>query len=383
MNRWVILPATLLTALFLAGCKGEKPTPPKPTPPTVKVAEATEQTVQDYEYFTGRTEGSQRVDLRARVTGDLIKTNFQDGEIVKKDQVLFEIDPVTYAATQERAKANLNLANAHRDRLAADYTRGKMLIQRNAIGAEEFAKIEGDLKEAEATVGVAKADLKIADQNLAFTKVKAPFAGRISRRMVDPGANIKADETVLSTLVAVEPIYAYFDVDERTLRDKMKKANTVAMAREGLITVDIGFVDEEGYSQKAVLNFVDNKLEPGTGTITMRAKLVDPGPLVTPGMFIRVRFPVGKPYKATMVPEKALGSDQGQRFVIAVDDQNIARRRDVEVGPQVGKLRVIKNRKKIKGVVATGLNPDEKIVVSGLQKARENQAVTPDYKKPK
>jgi RND family efflux transporter MFP subunit len=353
--------------LLALGCGGEQ-VRKDPPPPEVLVSRPLSRAVSDYEIFTGRTESSQRVELRSRITGYLEKTYFQEGELVEENAVLFLIDPKPYQAEMARAEASLAQAKAHLRRLEGDFDRAQSLLNRQAIGREEYEKLRGERDEAKAGVGVAEAVVKLAQNSLHYTEIRAPFRGRISRRMVDPGNLVKADETLLTVLVAEEPIYAYFDVDERTFLRQLLRGGRLDSTLSERVPVQFGLADETGFPHPAVVNFVDNRLESGTGSLWLRAQFLDPQLAIRPGMFIRVKFPLGSPYKATVIAEQALGTDQGQKFVYVVNHQNRIEYRPV----QAGRLQDDGMR-----VIAEGLKPDERIVVTGLQRVRAGAVVTP------
>jgi RND family efflux transporter MFP subunit len=323
--------------------------------------------VTDYETFTGRTEASERAEIRSRVTGYLEKTYFTEGAAVQQGQVLFLIDPRPYDAELTRAKASLAQAQARFTRLQRDYERFQPLVNTKAVSREEFDKIIGDRDEAQAAVGVAEANVKLAQLNLTYTEIRAPFSGLMSRQMVDPGNLVKADETVLSTLVATDPMYVYFDVDERTLLGRLLKEERLEAAQRDRIPIEIGLADEESFPHAGVINFVDNRVDPNTGSMWLRGEFVNPARAIKPGIFVRVRLPLGKPYQAVIVAEQALGTDQGQRFLYVVDAQNKAAYRAVKVGQLSEGLRVVRE----------GLNPGEKVVVSGLQRVRAGAEIVP------
>jgi RND family efflux transporter MFP subunit len=354
-------------ALFLAicGCSQSTPTAAPPKPPEVHVARPVVKEVTDFEVFTGRTDAVQAVDVRARVTGYLDRTLFKDGADVKAGEVLFEIDPRTYAAEAERARGTLAQAEAHLKRLGSDYDRAVNLFARNAIGREEVDRIVGDRAEAQAAVSAAKAGVQLAELNLGFTKVTAPFDGRISRRMVDPGNLVKADDTVLTHIVALDPLYVYFDIDERTLLRlrRLIREGKMPSAREKEVSVGVGLADEDGFSLSAVIDFGDNRLDAGSGTLRVRARLVNPQRLLSPGLFVRVRLPIGPAHKALLVPEEALGSDQGQRYLLVLDDKDNVEYRRVEIGSQHDGLRVIEK----------GVGENDRLIVTGLQRVRPKQ----------
>ncbi len=360
----------------MAGCL-ERPQPPPaaapPKVPEVLVDVPTFDEITDYEDFTGRTMAIKTIDIRARVTGYLKSINFkeQEGRDVDEGFVLYEIDPRPYQAEVDRARAALLQANARRRRLELDHQRASKLREskEKAITQADFDLITGDKAEATAAVKVAEAELQMAELRLSFTKVKAPMAGRVSRTLVDPWNIVKADETVLTTIVAMDPMYAYFEVDERTLLRIQR------YAREGLLNsnnerdvpVQMGLADEEGYPHRGNINFLDNRVDASTGTLQIRGVFANPDRVLSPGLFVRVRLPVGDPYRAVLVAEEALGTDQGQKFVYVVDDENRAQYRRV----QVGKLQHGRR------VVLEGLEGGERIVVNGLQRVRPGAAVSP------
>jgi RND family efflux transporter MFP subunit len=390
----------LLPLLALAGCKGEQAPAPDKKPPEVDVARPVVRDVTDFEVFTGHTESENFVNVKARVSGQLVKVEFKDGDVVDKDQRLFLIDPRPFAAAVKENEAALAEAKARVDRIKFDWDQERGLLNTGSAGsAEKFRQLTLDLNVAQTAIGGAEARLSTARLNLEWTEVRAPFKGRVSRRMMDPGNIVKADDTVLTTIVALSPVYAYFDVDERTVLARMMHAagqrrrwwsggrstmNPLSAARAGGLPVTVGLVDEPGlYPHRARINFVDNHVETGTGTLWLRAVFTDRwySPMtrpIGPGLFIRVHLPLGQPYEAILVAEKALGSDQGQRFLYVVKDDGTAEYRKVEVGRQHGNMRVIKAwDEKTK----TGLRPDEHVVWRGLQRVRPGGKVTPHLTK--
>jgi RND family efflux transporter MFP subunit len=280
---------------------------------------------------------------------------------------LFEIDPLPYAAEAERAKAAVTQAVAKRDRLKKDYDRMNSASV-GAVSKEELDRVTGDLAEAEAAVQVATANQKLADTNLAYTKVVAKTTGRISRRMVDPGNLVKADDTVLTTIISHDPVYASFDVDERTLlrlNDLIAQGKIPAL-RQDHIEVGVALSNETGFPHSGVIDFTDNQVNPRTGTFRIRAVLKNPTGLFTPGLYARLRFPVGKPHQAYLVPEEAIGSDQGQKYVFLVNDKNEVVYRKVILGAPAGKFRVIES----------GVAPTDRVVIVGMQRIKAGGKVT-------
>ncbi len=341
----------------------------KPPPPEVSVSAAVTETVQDYEDFPGRMEAVNSVEMRARVTGYLDKVHFQEGSLVKKKDLLFEIDPRPYENELARAEGTIVQTEGQLKRLEADIARASTLLGSKNISREEYDRIAGDRVVAAGALEVAKADQKKAKLNLSWTKVHSPLTGRISRRFIDPGNLVKADETILTTIVDLDPIYANFDLDERTaLRfQALVRAGKISWSLDAGLPVLLGLADEEGFPRQGKINFADNKVDPDTGTWRMRAHFKNADHALSPGLFVRIRLPIGNSYQATLVSEQALGTDQGQKFVYVVDDDNKVAYRRVKVGLLHHGLRVI----------TEGLAKGEKVIVSGLQRARPGIEVTP------
>jgi RND family efflux transporter MFP subunit len=373
MNRFIrpALAGVLFigVAVVLSGCQKAPPPLAKTKDPEVLVARPTVQPVTDHEDFTGHVEAIPTVDLRAQVTGYLKAVHFKDGTDVEKDAPLFEIDPQTYQTEYERTRAAVVQAEARRDRLERDYNRVIQVADKGTVTQEEIDRIAGDRAEARAAVAVTVQQRELARQNLEFTKIKAPFAGRIGKRMIDPSNLVKANDTILATLVSLNPIYVTFDLDEQTLLRlrRLVREGKIVSARSEPVTVHIGLADEEGYSLTGVIEFIDNRVEAGTGTLRVRAVVKNDKLLLSPGLFVRIRLPVGRPKPSLVVPEEALGSDQGQRYVFVLNDHDEVVYRAVKLGPQVDRLRVIED----------GVKPEDRVIVSGLQRVRPGIKVAP------
>lgn len=362
--------ALLLGVLTLTlGCDQRKATLTEKSPPEVFVTTPIVRAVTNYEDFTGRTQAAEFVEVRARVTGHLQEVKFKDGADVRAGELLFIIDQSLYQAAHDKAKASLALAEARFERVKKDYARITELASRTAVSQGELDLIAGDRAEAEASVGVAEADLRLAKENLNYTEIRAPFAGRISRRLFDPGNLVTADVTILTTIVSLDPIHAYFDVDERTLLRlrRLVRDGTLPMAADGQARVQIGLADEDSFSLNGVVDFVDNQLDPGTGTLRVRAEVANPYHLLSPGLFVRIRFPTSIPHDAILIPEQAVGTDQGQKFVYLVNDQNKVVYRTVKLGQLFGTMRVVEE----------GVSPQDRVIVSGIQRVRPDVPVKP------
>ncbi len=358
-----------LLAVALSGCGSAQSSAPPPKAPEVFVSTPVSEEITEYEDFTGRLESPEAVEIRARVTGYLEEVKFKEKVRVdvQKGDVLFLIDPRSYKADLDRAEANAVQARVRQQRLEYDYQRASDLLARKAISREEYDKIAGDRAEAEAAVKVAEATVTSARVNYGYTKVFAPMTGRISRRLVDPGNLVKADQTVLATVLSLNPLYAYFDVDERTVLRirRLIRGGTVKSAREVEVPVQMELADEEGFPHKGKIDFVDNKVDPGTGTLRVRAVFTNDDELLSPGLFVRVRVRIGVPHKALLIAERALGTDQGQKFVYVVNDKGEVAYRAVKVGSLHQGRRVIES----------GLTGTEKVIVSGLQRVRQGSTV--------
>jgi RND family efflux transporter MFP subunit len=398
MNKLAWSLPLLLGCFLSAGCGQSQAQPGAQPPPEVQVSYPITRTVSDYEDFPGRIEAVNSIDIRAHVTGYLQKVNFMDGAEVKEGEVLFEIDPRQYDAELKRADATFYQAEVRRQRLDRDFQRGVLLVPQNAIGREEFDRISSDRAEALAALGIAKASRDLAQLYLSYCTIRASISGRISRRNIDPGNLVKADDTVLTTVVSLDPIYAYFDLDERTTlrlqrlvrEGKIKWSMDagfplcvswnpmlwlpIAVYDGKLVPVDrvglpvyLGLADEDNFPRKGVINFADNRVDSDTGTWRLRGRFDNRDRALSPGLFAHIRLPVGRPYKAVLVCEQALGTDQGQKFVYVVDDQGQVSSRRIKVGRVHNGLRVIED----------GLKLGEKVVVSGLQRVRAGVKVTP------
>ena len=351
---------------LVAGCQKQAVQPAPTKPPEVWVDRPTLREVQVAEEFPGRIEAAKSVEIRAQVTGALETIHFEDGKDVVAGQKLFTLDGRVFRAEVDKAKATLTQSKARFDRVSKDYERLKGISTSGAGSKEEFDRVIGDRAESEAVVGVAEAAVKLAQTNLDYCTISAPFAGKVSRRAMDAGNLIKANESALTTIVALDPIYAYFEVDERTLLRLRRIVIQAPSTAESKTKVGIALSDETGFPRTGTIDFTDNQVNSGTGTIRMRAVVENKSNLLAPGLFCRLRLPVGPPHQAVVIPEEAVGSDQGQKYVFVVNEQDEVVFRPVTLGFQVDKLRVIDS----------GLSPTDRIIVKGLQRVRPGVKVT-------
>ncbi len=359
--------------LNVAGCGRAPVEGPAPAPMPVAVSYPVERDVTDYADFTGRTAAVDSVEVRARVSGYLDKVNFKEGALVKKDDKLFEIDLRPYRAELERARGTVAQFEARVHRLERDYQRAKSLIVRGAVGQEEFDRYEGDYRESVANLDVAKANRDLAALNVEYAKVIAPVSGRVSRYVVTVGNLIQSGDqnsgTLLTTIVSVDPMYAYFDVDERTvlrIRQLIRegKAKSAGQTRW---PVALGLATEDGFPHQGTINFEDNQVNPKTGTLRVRGVFRNKDEALSPGFFARVRVPIGQAHQALLVTDRAIDTDQGEKVLYIVNKKHEVVSRPVRLGALHDGLREITG----------GLKPGEQVIVNGLQQVRPGATVEP------
>jgi RND family efflux transporter MFP subunit len=370
-HRTLFVPLAGLCILFTA-CQPQPGAAPPPPPPKVTVSQPILREVVEWDEYTGRLEAVESVEVRARVSGYLQSVHFTDGAVVKKGALLFVIDPRPYQAELNRAKAAFEQASARYERAQKDYARAQLLVKSRAMSQEEVDTRSADQREAQEAVQAARAAIDAAQLNVEFTQVKAPISGRISREFVTVGNLINggsADSTLLTRIVSLDPIYCYFDVDERSYlkysrlwRDEQRSGS-----RAVNIPVDLGLADETGFPHQGTLDFIDNRLDPNTGTMTGRAIFPNPDQALIPGLFARTRLPGSSQYEALLIPDEAIGSDLTQRFAFVVNDQNTVEYRKVTLGPIIDGLRVIRD----------GLKPQDWVIVNGVQRVRAGVKVDP------
>ncbi len=362
----------------LSGC-GQKPSVDSDTsPPTVTVSQPLEREVTEFAEFVGRTDAPYSLDVRARVTGYLVKMPFTEGAAVKAGDVLFEIDDRPYQDELDQAQAGLERAKAALVKAQAFLEIGLQTqkLSAGAVSQQEIVQRQGARDEAAAAVKSAQATLAKCRLNYDWCKVTSAIDGRVSRYYLTLGNLASQDTSLLTTVVSEDPMYAYFDVDERTLLRILRYLvpNEVDLLKTQQVPVLMGLADEDGFPHTGYIDFANNVVNPATGTVTARGVFTNPlAPskrrLLKPGMFVRIRLPLGKPHQALLVSEKALATDQGQKYVFVVDEQHLVQYRRVKVGPlQSDGLRVIEQ----------GLQPGEWVLVSGLQLVRPGLEVKPE-----
>ena len=353
---------------LFSGCQKVAPPPVAPKPPEVTVSFPVTEEVQEFEETTGRLVARESVEVRSRVSGYLDKALFKDGDNVQEGQLLFHIDARPYEAELARATASVAQARARFERLKRQEERARKLFLTKNTTQEELDLISADRSEAEAALEALEATQRLASLNCEFTKITSPITGRISRRLVDPGNLVKADDTPLVTVMSLNPIYAYFDIDERTILkvERLIREGKIPSPRDSKYHVLFALADETEFLRQGEIDFLDNHISMTTGTLRLRATVENDSLLLTPGMFIRLHVPIGNPHSAMLVPEESLGSDQGQRFVYVLDDEDKVTYRRVRIG-------MLKEGRR---VIEEGLGPKDRVVVSGLQRVRAGVKVT-------
>jgi multidrug efflux system membrane fusion protein len=354
----------------LAGCNNTASRVPDKKPAEVVVTTPVADEVADYQDFTGRLDGLKTVDIRARASGFILSAPFKEGDMVREGDTLFLIDPTTYKADFNLAEANLRLAKADENLQQKNASRASALIKTNAMAQEDYETTLATAEKSQATVAAMAATRDRAKEYLQYTKVIAPWDGRISRRLVDPGNLVNADNTVLTTLVKDDQLYAYFDVDERTYLTLSGSGTSSAAASKLQFPVLLQLANEDQFSRTGVVNFIDNRVSSNTGTIRMRAVFDNPGGALRAGLFVRIRLPIGGAYRSLLVPSEAILSDQGRKYVYIVNEKDEIAYRTVNLGQEIKGLHVIRDAVVKDGKVVEGLAPGEKVVISGMQRVR-------------
>jgi len=318
-------------------------------------------TITDFQSYSGRIEAIDKVDIRPLVPGTIVAVHFKDGSFVKKGDPLFTIDPRPYAAEVDRAQAQLAAAQARNGYSATDAARAERLLADNAIAKRDYDQSQNAAHEALANLKAAQAALETAKINLTYTQIVAPVAGRVSRAELTLGNIVSAGSSapLLTTIMSVSPIYVSFDVVEQTYLRYLSRDSKTS------VPVSLGLADESGYSREGGVDSVDNRLDTGSGTIRVRARFDNADGSLLPGLYARVKVGGGTPHKAVMVDDAAIGTDQDKKFVMVVDAQNKVQYREVHTGNLHDGLRVIDS----------GVQPGERIVVNGLQRARPDDTV--------
>ncbi|HXT38514.1 MAG TPA: efflux RND transporter periplasmic adaptor subunit [Candidatus Angelobacter sp.] len=367
----VVLLAVIVT--LLQGCARQTAQSPPP-PPSVTVAPVERKEVVEWDEFTGRTEAVESVDVRPRVSGYIQEVGFQSGQLVKKGDVLFVIDPRWHRAAFDQRQAEFEQAKVRLDNTRREADRTPQLLANKAISTEDADARQARYQEAKAALLAAQGALDSAKLDLEYTQVHAPIDGRVSRALLTEGnyvSGVAGAASLLTTLVSVDPVYVYADIDENSLL----KFNALARARmletngDGKIPVQLQLADEEGkgFPHKGHIESFDNHLDPNTGSILLRAVFPNADGRIVPGLFARIRVPLSERRPALLVEERAIGTDQAQKYVLTLTETNTVAYQSVKLGPLVDGKRIVRS----------GLEGGEKIVVNGLQRVRPGMPVSP------
>ena len=364
---WFTAPALLAVAWALVACS-PRAAPQPPAPPAVSVAPAVQREVQEFDEFTARLEAPDTVELRARVAGALYKVHFREGQLVKKGDLLFTIDPRPFEAEVARADAQLVTARTQADLSKSELARAEKLVRIQGVSQQEIDQLRAGVRNAESAIMGAQAALTQARLNLEFTRITAPVSGRTSRANITPGNLVAVGEPVLTTLVSSDKVYAYFDASEATYLKYVKatRDGTLPSARTQPNPVLMGLANEESFPHKGQMDFVDNRLNPATASIRGRAVFDNGDGRFTPGLFARIKLIGSGTYQATLVPDRAITTDQTRKMVLVVGANNIVQPREVKPGALIDGMRVVE-----------GLKPGELVIVDGLLRAFPGAPVTP------
>jgi len=354
----LLLPVGLLAAL--AACSNNNAAAPHagmPPPPDVSVAAVVSKPVRQWDAFTGRVAATDSVDVRARVSGYIQRIAFKEGDEVKQGDLLVVIDQRPYKAALDNAAAQLDRSRAAVRLAQAQDKRAQSLIQSGAISRDDYDKSSASLAQTNADVRAGEAALATAKLNLEYTEVRSPISGRVGRALLTLGNLAQADQTVLTSVVSQDPVYVYFQPDEQTFlrySELARKGERSSSANP----VHVGLANDSGFPYSGTVNFVNNQVDPATGTINARAVVPNPERVFVPGLYARVQLEGSGEFKATLIDDKAVLTDQDRKYVYVLGPENKAMRKDVTLGGMIEGLRV----------VSAGLEPGDKVIVSGLQK---------------
>ncbi|HEX6958032.1 MAG TPA: efflux RND transporter periplasmic adaptor subunit [Ferrovibrio sp.] len=330
-------------------------------PPPVTVAKPVVKPIVEMDEYTGRFDAVGAVDVRSRVNGYLESVHFTDGALVKQGDLLFTIDPRPYQAVVNQAQANLNAQQTRLDFARRDYERYAKLTRTGAAAERDLEQKRQAFQQAQADLASLRAALETAKLNLSFTEIRAPISGRISRKLVTEGNLVQENSTVLTTIVQLDPIYFYFDIDERSFLAYQRIADGGGRSSDTKgLPISVSLTDEDDFLHKGVLDFMDNRLDAGTGTMRMRARLDNKDLFLTPGLFGRIAVPGSPEYKGVLLPDEAILAELDRRYVYVVGEGGAVRQQPVKIGSHTDRYRIIRQ----------GLKGDEMVVIDGLQRVR-------------
>ncbi|HZV34084.1 MAG TPA: efflux RND transporter periplasmic adaptor subunit [Verrucomicrobiae bacterium] len=377
MKKKIFFSATIILSIvaiiiILAGCSKEPAHAAAPPAPAVTVTTVKTKPIVEWEEFTGRAEAMESVEVRPRVSGYIREVRFQSGQLVKKGDVLFVIDPRWHESDYKRLEADAERARVQLENAKREADRSSNLLADHAISAEEGETRISNFQAAKAAFASAEAARDYAKLDLEFTQVRAPIDGRVSRALITEGNYVTGGSgagTVLTTLVSVDPVYVYADVDE----DSYLKFNALVAAgkietnAEGHMPVQLQLADETAFPHQGYIESFDNHLDENTGSILLRAVFPNPDGRIVPGLFARIRLPMSDRHPAFLVNERAIGTDQARKYVLTLTSSNTVAYQPVELGPEIEGKRVVR----------TGISEGDKIVVNGLQRVHPGMAVAP------
>lgn len=373
-TRNSLMASAMLMALI--GCgnhDGSAPQPGQGQLPNVKIAQPLSQEVTEWDEYTGRIEAVNSVDVRARVSGYLEKVNFKAGDKVSKGDLLFLIDPKPFTAQLNYAEAELERTKSRLELAKNDWSRAERLFRTKAISEEEHDARNKGLREAVAAVQSAQANVYTAKLNLEYTQIRSPIDGRIGRELITVGNVVNSggsDSTLLTFIVSTDPVYVYVDADERSVLKYRRQAKNEGRGSLGdeRTPVELAVADEVDFPHQGHLDYISPREDAATGTLTLRGVFANPDELLSSGFFARMRIRQSTPYPAILLPDRAIGTDQAQRFVWVVNQENQVEYRKVVLGAHIGQSRVI----------AEGLKPEEWTVIEGIQKLKPGIKVNPE-----
>ncbi len=372
-NRTFLEPANYLLigviSVCLAGCNQPSAEQTAPPPPPVTVAKPVTKEIVEWDEYTGRTDAVQSVNITARVSGYLYNITFKAGEVVNQNDLLFVIDPRPYQAAYDQANGQLRQAEAQQKLNNLNLARADELRAKNVIAKQDYDNAVSQKNVSDAQVIAAQAAVESAQLNLDFTEIKAAVTGRIGREQVTVGNLVQADSTLLSTLVSVNPIYAYFNVDERSVLkyQQLVREGKLPDPTSAAVPVYLQVENEKDFPHQGTIDFINNQFDPSTGTLQVRGIFPNANGFLIPGSFVRVRVAGSPRSQGILVTDRAIGSDQGQKFALIVGENNTVELRPLELGPVVDGLRVIRK----------GLTGDENVIINGLVNARPGSKVNP------
>jgi multidrug efflux system membrane fusion protein len=362
----------VLIGALAAACTKTSAQPGSPPPPKVSVAEVTAREVTEWDEFTARLEAVNTVEVRPRVSGFVSAVRFEQGALVRRGELLFQIDPRPFQAEVDRLRAEVARARATTQRAASELKRADRLAAENAMSHEEHERRAGFAQESDAQVAAVEAALRSAELNLEFTRVVAPISGRVGRAIVTEGNLVSSgpgEATLLTTVVSLDPIYASFDADEQTFLKygDLAREGKRASARQSGLGIRMALASDPDFAREGKMIFLDNQIDPATGTIRGRAIFSNADGSLTPGLFVRLRVPGSAAYSGVLIQDRAVGTDLDKRFTFVVGADGTIQYRTVTLGPIVDGLRVVR----------TGLSPGDRVVVNGLQRVRPGMKVEP------